>query len=620
MKSGAHLQKSQESYQTTEAGHQKAKAERRKQAKRFLPPPKLSVAEWSDAERILSPEASAMPGMFETRNAEYQRGIMDAFSDPQYSEIVVMSGSQIGKTEIINNIIGYFISHDPAPILCMQPTLEMAQTWSKDRLAPMLRDTPALRNKVKDARSRDSGNTTLHKQFPGGHVTACGANSPASLASRPIRILLADECDRYPLSAGSEGDPVNLGKRRCSTFWNKKVLLTSTPTIKGASRIESAFEDSDQRYYNLKCHACKTAQVLEWGQVRWEKNKPETAKYHCCECDAEWSDIQRKQAIRSGEWIATAPFSGTAGFHLSGLYSPWVDIAELSKLFLESKHTGQEALRVFVNTVLAQSWEEDEGDGVETNDIMVRATNFETPLPDSSIGVLCASADVQADRIEILVNGYGANNQTWIVGFQIFYGSPNSESLWSEVEEYLKTTWPHISGHDLRITRSFIDSGYETGAVYNFCKRLEATGVRAIKGIGGINRAEVGRPSKNNTARCNVWPLGVNTLKTQILARLKINDPSNSGYVHFPDFLDEEFFLQLTSEKIVKRYKAGIPRMEFKRLRPRNEALDLMVYNLAAFRSLNANMSIIQKKLSEVRKTEPKKQFNQRPKSWATNW
>ena len=206
------------------------------------------------------------------------------------------------------------------------------------------------------------------------------------------------------------------------------------------------------------------------------------------------------------------------------------------------------------------------------------------------------------------------------MGFQIFYGSPTSESLWNEVEEYLKQSWPHPSGHDLRITRTFIDSGYETGAVYKFCKKLEATGVRAIKGIGGINRAEVGRPTKNNTMRCNVWPLGVNTLKIQILARLKINDASDSGYVHFPDFLDEEFFLQLTSERLVKRYKAGIPRMEFKRLRPRNEALDLMVYNLAAFRSLNANMSIIQKKLSEVRKTEPKKQFKTRPKSWATNW
>ena len=578
------------------------------------------MAEWADAERMLSAEASAMPGMFTTANAEYQRGIMDAFSDPQYSEIVVMSGSQIGKTEIINNIIGYFISHDPAPILCMQPTLEMAQTWSKDRLAPMLRDTPCLQDKVKSARSRDSGNTTLHKQFPGGHVTACGANSPASLASRPIRILLADEVDRYPLSAGSEGDPVNLGKRRTATFWNKKVLLTSTPTIKGESRIESAFEESDQRYYNLKCHACKKPQVLEWAQVRWEKDKPETAKYHCKECDNEWSDLQRKQAIRSGEWVATAPFTGSAGFHLSGLYSPWVDIAELAKMFVDSKHTGQEALRVFINTVLAQSWEEDEGEGVETNDIMARATHFKAPLPDASIGVLCASADVQADRIEVLVNGYGANNQTWIVGFQIFYGSPTSQKLWNEVEEYLKTTWPHLSGRDFRVTRSFIDSGYETGAVYSFCRRMESFGVRAIKGVGGDNRAEIGRPTKNNTARCNVFSLGVNTLKTQIMARLKIDDPSHSGYIHFPDFLDEEFFLQLTSEKLVKKYVKGIARMEFKQTRPRNEALDLMVYNLAAFRSLNANMPVIQKKLEDIRKTDPKKRTQARAKSWATKW
>jgi phage terminase large subunit GpA-like protein len=570
---------------------------------------------------MLTVSSSPFPGRWKTERAEYQRGIMQAFSDPKTERIVCCTSSQIGKTEIMNNICGFFLVHDPCPILVLLPTLELARAWSVDRLAPMISTTPAIREQIGDPRMKDGDNTILQKQFRNGsRLSIAGSNSPASLSSRPIRVVLMDEIDRMALSSGSEGDPILLASRRTQNFFNRKVAMFSTPTIKGASRIESAFEDSDQRYYNLKCHACKKPQVLEWGQVRWEKNHPETAKYHCSECDVEWSDIQRKQAIRSGEWIATAPFSGTAGFHLSGLYSPWVDIAELSKLFLESKHTGQEALRVFVNTVLAQSWEEDEGDGVETNDIMVRAKNFETPLPDSSIGVLCASADVQADRIEVLVCGYGTNNQTWIVGFQIFYGSPNSESLWNEVEEYLKTTWPHISGHDLRITRSFIDSGYETGAVYNFCKRLEATGVRAIKGIGGINRAEVGRPTKNNTMRCNVWPLGVNTLKTQILARLKIDDVSDSGYIHFPDFLDEEFFLQLTSERLVKRYKAGIPRMEFKRLRPRNEALDLMVYNLAAFRSLNANMSIIQKKLSEVRKTEPKKQIKTRSKSWATNW
>ena len=569
---------------------------------------------------MLTVSSSPFPGRWKTERAEYQRGIMKAFSDAKTEKIVCMTSAQVGKTEILNNICGFFLVHDPCPLLILLPTLELARAWSVDRLGPMINSTPAIRDQIGESRMKDGDNTILQKQFKNGsRLSIAGSNSPASLSSRPIRIVLMDEVDRMALSSGSEGDPILLASRRTQNFFNRKIAMFSTPTIKGASRIESAFEDSDQRYYNLKCHDCKKPQVLDWAQVRWEKDKPESAKYHCSECDAVWSDVQRKQAIRSGEWVATQPFSGTAGFHLSGLYSPWVDIPELAKLFLESKHTGQQALRVFVNTVLAQSWEEDEGDGVETNDIMARAVNFETPLPDSSIGVLCASADVQADRIEVLVNGY-SNSQTWVVGFQIFYGSPTSESLWNEVEQYLKTTWEHPSGQDLRITRSFIDSGYETGAVYNFCRKLESFGVRAIKGVGGSNRAEIGRPTKNNTARCNVFPLGVNTLKTQILARLKIDDPKDSGFVHFPDFLDEEFFLQLTSERLIKRYVKGIPRMEFKQLRQRNEALDLMVYNLAAFRSLNANMSVIQKKLSEVRKSEPKKRPQTRAKNWATNW
>ena len=570
---------------------------------------------------MLTVSSSPFPGRWKTERAEYQRGIMKAFSDAKTEKIVCMTSAQVGKTEILNNICGFFLVHDPCPLLILLPTLELARAWSVDRLGPMINSTPAIRDQIGESRMKDGDNTILQKQFKNGsRLSIAGSNSPASLSSRPIRIVLMDEVDRMALSSGSEGDPIMLASRRTQNFFNRKIAMFSTPTIKGASRIESAFEDSDQRYYNLKCHDCKTAQVLDWAQVRWEKDKPESAKYHCSECDAVWSDVQRKQAIRSGEWVATQPFSGTAGFHLSGLYSPWVDIPELAKLFLESKHTGQQALRVFVNTVLAQSWEEDEGDGVETNDIMARAVNFETPLPDSSIGVLCASADVQADRIEVLVNGYGSNNQTWVVGFQIFYGSPTSESLWLEVEEYLKTTWQHPSGQDLRITRSFIDSGYETGAVYNFCRKLESLGVRAIKGVGGSNRAEIGRPTKNNTSRCNVFPLGVNTLKTQILARLKIDDPKDSGFINFPDFLDEEFFLQLTSERLIKRYVKGIPRMEFKQMRPRNEALDLMVYNLAAFRSLNANMSVIQKKLEDIRKVTPKKRPQTRAKNWATNW
>ena len=545
---------------------------------------------------------------------------MDTFSDPKVERIVCMTASQVGKTEILNNICGYFTHHDPCPTLVLQPTLEMARAWSVDRLAPMIAGTPAFRSLIGDPKMKDGDNTILFKTFKNGaRISIAGSNSPVSLASRPIRLLLMDEVDRYPESSGSEGDPVTLAFRRTQNFFNRKIAMFSTPTIKGESRIESAFEDSDQRYYNLNCHKCGEAQTLNWSQVRWEKDKPETATYHCKHCDEEWSDVQRKQAIKTGEWVATAPFNGIAGFHLNGLYSPFSDLHEFASLFLQSKHAGQSALRVFVNTVLAESWEDVEGDEIQTSEIMVRAKSYPETIPDPSIGVLCASVDVQADRLECLVCGY-SKDQAFIISMEIFYGSPTNQSLWDDLEEYLRQSFPHPSGKDLRIARTFIDSGYETGAVYNFCLKNGSSGIRAIKGVGGISRAEVGRPSSNNSAKCNVFPIGVDTLKTQIMARLKIEDDNASGYIHFPDFLDEEFFLQLTAEKLVKRYVKGIPKMEFKRLRPRNEALDLMVYNLACFRSLNANFNMIQKRLDTVREKTPEQRHRKHQRNFITEW
>ena len=249
-----------------------------------------------------------------------------------------MSSSQCGKTEICNNLVGYHIAQDPSPILVVQPTLDMAQTWSKDRLAPMLRDSPTLSSLVKDPRSRDSGNTTLHKVFPGGHITACGANSPSSLASRPIRVVLCDEVDRYPVSAGSEGDPVSLAKKRAATFWNRKILLVSTPTNKGASRIEMAYEDSDKRRYYVNCPHCQEEQTLSWGQVKWDEGKPETAKYVCSHCGSLLDEAERIRSIKAGRWIATQEFNGIAGFHLSALYSPWTPLADGVRDFLEAKN------------------------------------------------------------------------------------------------------------------------------------------------------------------------------------------------------------------------------------------------------------------------------------------
>ena len=242
------------------------------------PPPKLTVSKWADQYRELSSESSAEAGKWSTSRAEYQRGMMDAISDPDIENVVLMTAAQIGKTEIINNVVGFHIHQDPAPMLVVQPTLEMAQTWSKDRLAPAIRDTPVLSEKIGDPRSRDSGNTTLHKVFSGGHVTSCGANSPSSLASRPCRIILCDEVDRYPISAGTEGDPVALARKRSSTFWNRKIILVSTPTEKGASRIEDAYGESDQRKYFVPCPDCGEHQELKWSNVQWSESNPRTSE------------------------------------------------------------------------------------------------------------------------------------------------------------------------------------------------------------------------------------------------------------------------------------------------------------------------------------------------------
>src|SRR6056297_1122675 len=286
------------------------------------PPPDLKISDWADRNRRLSSEASAEPGQWRTSRAEYQRGIMNAISDAATETVVIMSSAQCGKTELQLCTVGYHIDQDPAPIMVVMPTERDAETWSKDRFSPMARDTPCLQDKIANPKSRDGNNKILHKRFPGGHLTIVGANAPSGLAARPIRLLLCDEVDRYPFSAGAEGDPVNLAKKRTVTFWNRKIVLVSTPTNRGASRIEAAFEESDQRRFWVPCPACGAEQVLTWDQVKWDKaadgsHKPETARYECMSCEANWRDETRWAAVSKGRWIAEKPFEGTAGFHLN---------------------------------------------------------------------------------------------------------------------------------------------------------------------------------------------------------------------------------------------------------------------------------------------------------------
>jgi hypothetical protein len=267
------------------------------------------------------------------------------------------------NTEILLNTVGFHVEQDPAPIMVVMPTERDAGTWSKDRFSPMARDTPCLRGRISNPRSRDGNNKILHKKFPGGHLTIGGANAPSGLASRPIRVLLCDEVDRYPFSAGAEGDPVNLAKKRTVTFWNRKIVLVSTPTIRGASRIETAYEESDKRQFWVPCPDCGESQTLIWHQVRWDRDptgahKPETARYECIHCAAPWSDAVRWAAIRKGEWRAQAPFAGIVGFHLNEIYSSWVRLEAMVRTFLSAKDHGDEAMKTFVNTSLGETWVE----------------------------------------------------------------------------------------------------------------------------------------------------------------------------------------------------------------------------------------------------------------------
>src|SRR5262245_21408571 len=305
----------------------------------LMPPPKLTISQWADANRRLSSESAAEPGRWVTARAEFQRGIMDAISETTAGKVALMCSSQVGKTEIINNVVGFHIDQDPCPILVMQATVETAESWSKDRLAPMLRDTPCLAGKVADPRTRDSGNTILHKRFPGGYLTAVGANSPAGLASRPIRIVLADEVDRYPVSAGTEGDPLSLALKRMGAFWNACTVIASTPTIKGLSRIEMEFNRSDKRYYFVPCVHCGHMQRLIWAHVRWPEGDPSKAGYHCVGegCGVEWTEADRLVAVRKGEWRATDPAGRFPGFHISELYSPWSSIPRIAESFVAAQ-------------------------------------------------------------------------------------------------------------------------------------------------------------------------------------------------------------------------------------------------------------------------------------------
>lgn len=588
----------------------------------WTPPKNLKISDWADHYRKLSPESSAEAGQWRTDRAEYQREIMDAFNDPDIQRIIFMKSAQVGATEILLNVIGYYIDQDPAPMLIMQPTLQMAQAFSKDRLATMIRDSEKIRHCVKDARSRDSGNTVLSKKFAGGNLNIVGSNSAAGLASRPIRIVLADETDRYEQSAGAEGDPISLATKRTTTFWNKKIYMCSTPTIKGLSRIETAFEESDKRYYHVPCPECNVKQVLKWKNVVWEEDKPETANYACGECGAVIDESKKQWMLKHGEWIASAPKSDTAGFHISELYSVWSTWADMAKSFLEAKKN-PEMLKTWINTALGESWEE-QGEAVEYDTLLARRLNYDyTTIPEDVL-VLTAGVDTQKDRLELQLVGWGKNYEAWVCDYKIFWGDPNAMNVWNDLDNYLKKRFKTESERSIPISCCTIDSGgHHTNMVYQFTKPRQARRIFAVKGLSVAGKPIANRPSYVGKNKAALYGIGTDSAKEAIFARLSTEPDTTT--LHFCSDLDEEYFKQLTAEKRITKFVRGRKTLAWKQVRPRNEALDTLVYNFAAIYILNPNYEAIENKIL-TQESKPREKPQNRPQkginrgNFATSW
>ena len=558
------------------------------------PPPTLPLSEWAEQYAYLSPESAHQPGKWHA--FPYQVGIMDAITDPRVETVTIMKSARVGYTKILNHVVGYHIHQDPCPILIVQPTVEDAQGHSKEEIAPMFRDTPCLDGLVADVKAKDSSNTILKKAYPGGVLHLVGANSARGFRRISVRIVLFDEVDGYPPTAGQEGDQITLGTNRTEFYWNRKIIIGSTPTIKGISRVDASFKESDQRYYKVPCPFCGGKQKLEFGSLKWPKGEPQKARFECIFCKKLIPHSKKRWMVERGEWIAEKEFNGHAGFFIWAAYSysPNATWGKIAEKFLKAKKN-REKLKTFKNTVLAQLWEE-EGTKVEWVALKNRAEPYEVRTVPTGGLLLVSGVDTHDDRLEASVWAFGRGEESWLIYHTQLFGDPAADAVWEQLDMLLEYPYPHASGAVLRIASMAVDTGgHRTHYVYNYC-RHRAPIVMAIKGATQKNRPILGRPTLQDVDYAGqvikegvqLWPVGTDTAKSTIYSRLSKKAPEPGadpvpGYVHFPIGMPDEYYQQLTAEQLVTRYVKGFPVLEW--MMPegsRNEALDCYVYAYAA--------------------------------------
>lgn len=571
------------------------------------PPPRLTLSEWAARHAFLSPETSAQTGRF--RSFAYQDGIMDAVTDPQVEKITVKKSARVGYTKILDHIVGFHIHQDPSPILVVQPRVEDAEDYSSTEIEPMLRDTPVLAEIAGDLKAKDGKQKLLKRVFRNGSsITFVGANSPGGFRRITSRIVLFDEVDGYPVGgAGSEGDQIKLGIKRSETFWNRKIVLGSTPTNEGVSRIEKSWAESDQRHYFVPCPHCDEMQVLRWGGedapygVKWRRDadgrhKPETAFYLCVNgCVIE--EVEKPGMVVRGAWRATRPFKGHAGFHIWAGYSLFVNAAwsRLVEEWLEVKGDPL-ARKTFFNLVLGEVYEEQGEKTFSERLLAARAEVWPAEVPDG-VAVLTAAGDTQDDRVELEIVGWGRNEERWSIAHEVIEGDPGSPEVWAQVDAFLKRRWFRADGRAFTVMAACIDSGgHHTQAVYRFARDRLGRNIWAIKGESAQGGARnpvwpTKRPSARNKAAFRPVVIGTNAAKDLIRDRLMYDPPKASepvaGYMHYPADRDINFFAQLLAERLLTKSVNGQRFRVWEQIPGRaNEALDLAVYSYAALQGL----------------------------------
>jgi len=564
------------------------------------PPPRLDLSVWADEKYVL-PVGDPNAGRW--HSLPYQRGILDAISDPAIERVTWMKSARVGYTKCFCAAVGYFIEHDPCPILVVQPTEGDAEKHSKEDLAPMLAEVPVLRGLVADAKTRDSSNTILYKVFKGGSLLLVGANSPRGFRRTSRRVVIFDEVDGYPESAGGEGDPIELGIRRSEYYWNRKILLGSTPKIAGRSAIERQFIAGDQRRYYVPCPSCGEYQVLRFPNLKWPKDRPERAYMVCQANGCVIEHAAKREMVEAGQWRAEQPAHFTehnrhASFHLwAGYsYSPNATWGQLAAEFVTATAGGPETLKTFVNTVLGETWQ-DRGEAPDWERLMRRKEAYAIGTAPAGALFLTAGVDVQKDRVVYEVVGWGRGKRSWSIDYGILPGDTADleKGPWPKLDALLARGFPHDGGVELRIRTLAVDSGYNTQTVYSWARTHPMSQVIAVKGqtlggvlIGAPTAVDVSDRGRKLRRSYKVWPVVGAIAKSELYGFLRLELPTDGGppppgFCHFPEY-GEDYFRQLTAEQLVPHKTARkfivlqwepIPGRE-------NHVLDARVYARAA--------------------------------------